>query len=89
LKETVAAPVKKLEIMAVGDPPGLLRDTPLSAKVGTYFADRRRSSVVVFRSRTQATEPGFVSVLFTEEHKMSILKCHKTKIMNVYDESFF
>jgi hypothetical protein len=29
--------------MAVGDPPRWLRDAPLSAKVGTNFADRRRS----------------------------------------------
>jgi hypothetical protein len=27
----------------LGDPPGWPRDTPLSAKVGTNFADKRRS----------------------------------------------
>jgi hypothetical protein len=29
---------------------------PLSANVGTYFADKRRHSVGIFRSRTKATE---------------------------------
>jgi hypothetical protein len=37
------APVYKTEITAVGDPPRSLRDTPLSAKVGTNFADKWRS----------------------------------------------
>jgi hypothetical protein len=31
------------EITAVGDPPRRLRDSPLSAEVGTNFADNRRS----------------------------------------------
>jgi hypothetical protein len=43
------------ENTAVGDPPRQLRNTPLSAKVGTYFADKRRS-VGIVRSLTQATE---------------------------------
>jgi hypothetical protein len=30
------------EITAVEDPPSWLRDTPLSAKVGTNFADKQR-----------------------------------------------
>jgi hypothetical protein len=29
--------------MAIGDPPHLLQDTPLSTKVGANFADKRRS----------------------------------------------
>jgi hypothetical protein len=33
----------KTDITAVGDPPPWLRDTPLSAKVGTNFANKRRS----------------------------------------------
>jgi hypothetical protein len=37
----VAAAVKKPEIMALGDWPRWLRDNPLSAKVGTNFADKR------------------------------------------------
>jgi hypothetical protein len=43
LKEKVAAPVEKTENTAVGDPPRWLRDTPVIAKVGTNFADKRRS----------------------------------------------
>jgi hypothetical protein len=43
LKEKVAAPVKKTEIMAVGYPPPWLCDTPLSAKVDTNLADKRLS----------------------------------------------
>jgi hypothetical protein len=39
LKEKVAA----ADITAVGNSPRLLRDTPLSAKVDTNFADKRRS----------------------------------------------
>jgi hypothetical protein len=35
--------VWKAEITGVGDPPSSLRDTPLSAKVGTDFVDKRRS----------------------------------------------
>ena len=38
----VAAPVQKTEINGRGDPLRWPRDTPLSAKVGTNFADRRR-----------------------------------------------
>jgi hypothetical protein len=34
---------QKTEITAAGDPPRRLCDTPLSAKVGTNFADKRRS----------------------------------------------
>jgi hypothetical protein len=34
---------KSTEITALGDPPRTLRDTLLSAKVGTKFADKRRS----------------------------------------------
>jgi hypothetical protein len=37
------------------DPPHCLLDTPLQAKVGTNFADKRLS-VGIVRSRTQATE---------------------------------
>jgi hypothetical protein len=43
------------EITSVGDPPRWLRDTPLSAKVGTSFADSCRL-VGIVRLRTQATE---------------------------------
>jgi hypothetical protein len=43
LDRKVAAPVKETEIMAVVDPPSWLRDTPLSAKVSTNVADKRRS----------------------------------------------
>ena len=38
----VAAPVQKTEINGRGDPLRWPRDTPLSAKVSTNFADRRR-----------------------------------------------
>jgi hypothetical protein len=41
LKENVAAPVYKTEIMAVGDPPLWLRDSPPSAEVGTSFVHKR------------------------------------------------
>jgi hypothetical protein len=37
------SPVQKTEITVVRDPPRWLRDTPLSSKVGTNFADKRRS----------------------------------------------
>jgi hypothetical protein len=43
LKEKVAASVWKTEITAIEDPPRWLRDTPLSAKVGTNFVNKRRS----------------------------------------------
>jgi hypothetical protein len=43
VKENVAAAVQKAEIAAVGDPPRRLLDTLLSAKVGTNFANKRRS----------------------------------------------
>jgi hypothetical protein len=36
-------PVYKTEIAAVGDPPHWPCDTPLSAKVGTNFVDKRRA----------------------------------------------
>jgi hypothetical protein len=39
LEEKVAVSVKKTEITAVEDQPRWLRDTPLSAKVGTNFTD--------------------------------------------------
>jgi hypothetical protein len=42
-KENIAAPDSKSEITAVGDPLHWLHDTPLSAKVGTNFADQQRS----------------------------------------------
>ena len=42
LKKEVAAPVQKTEINGRGDPLRRPRDTPLSAKVGTNFVDRRR-----------------------------------------------
>jgi len=42
LELKVAAPVQKTEINGRGDPLRLPRDTPLSANVGTNFADRRR-----------------------------------------------
>ena len=38
----VAAPLQKTEINGRGDPLRWPRDTPLSAKVGTNFAERRR-----------------------------------------------
>jgi hypothetical protein len=44
------------------DPPRRLRDTPLSAKVGINFADKRRSLGIV-PSRTQATEFCYMSAL--------------------------
>jgi hypothetical protein len=43
LEELVAAPVYKDENTAVGDPQRCIRDTYLSAKVGTNFADKQRS----------------------------------------------
>jgi hypothetical protein len=43
VKEKVAAPVRKIEITAEGDPPRLLLDILLSVKVGTTFAEKRRS----------------------------------------------
>jgi hypothetical protein len=36
-------PINKTEITAVGDPPLWLRDTPVSAKIGTIFGDKRIS----------------------------------------------
>ena len=42
LNKKVAAPVQKTEINGRGDPLRWPRGTPLSAKVGTNFADRRR-----------------------------------------------
>jgi len=42
LNKKVAAPVQKTEINGRGDPLHWPRDTPLSAKVGINFADRRR-----------------------------------------------
>jgi hypothetical protein len=59
LIEKVAAPVNKIEIMAVGDPQRWLRDTPLPAKYGTNFPGR---SVGIVRSRTQATECDMVTI---------------------------
>jgi hypothetical protein len=53
LEEKVAAPVKKTDNMAVGDP---LCDTPLSAKVGTNFADKRCHSVGIVHSWLESTE---------------------------------
>ena len=38
----IIIPVQKTEINGRGDPLRWPRDTPLSAKVGTNFADRRR-----------------------------------------------
>jgi hypothetical protein len=52
----VATPVYKTEITTVRDQPRWLRDTPLSAKFGTNFADKRRSLGRLVRSRTQVTE---------------------------------
>jgi hypothetical protein len=43
LKEKAAAPVYKTENKVVEDPPRWLHDTLLSEKVGTNFADKRRS----------------------------------------------
>jgi hypothetical protein len=43
LEEKVATSVKKTGITAAGDPRGLLRDIPPSAKVGTNFAGKRQS----------------------------------------------
>jgi hypothetical protein len=42
LEEKLAAPVQKIENTAVGEPPRLLCDTLLSAKVDTNFVDKRR-----------------------------------------------
>ena len=42
LNKKVAAPVQKTEINGRGDPLRWPRDTPLSAKVGTNFADQWR-----------------------------------------------
>jgi hypothetical protein len=42
LDRKVAAPVYKTEITAVGDLSRCLRFTPLSTKVGTNFANKRR-----------------------------------------------
>jgi hypothetical protein len=56
LKENVVASVFKTEITSVGHPPHWLRDTPLSAKVGTNVADKRRSLGRYVCSQTQATE---------------------------------
>jgi hypothetical protein len=42
MNKKVAAPVQKTEINGRGDPLRWPRDTPLSAKGGTNFADRRR-----------------------------------------------
>jgi hypothetical protein len=43
LEEKVEASVYKTEIPDVGDPSRWLCDIPLTAKVGTYFAGKRRS----------------------------------------------
>jgi hypothetical protein len=43
LKRKSSASGLETEITAVGDPPRWLRDTPLSAKIGANFADKRRS----------------------------------------------
>jgi hypothetical protein len=48
----IVVPVQKTEIKGRGDPPRCPRDTPLSAKVGTKFADQRRSLVGIVRLRT-------------------------------------
>jgi hypothetical protein len=45
-----------LEITAVGDPPYWPCDIPLSAKVGTNFADKRRLLGGIVHSRTKAAE---------------------------------
>ena len=42
LEQKVEAPVQKTEMNGRGDPLRWPRDTPLSAKVGTNFADQRR-----------------------------------------------
>jgi hypothetical protein len=62
VKEKVATPVYKTKITAVGDTSRWPRDTPLSAKFGNNFADKRRSLGQLVRSRTQAKE--FVFVCF-------------------------
>jgi hypothetical protein len=43
LERKSSGSVLENEITAVGDPPRWLRDTPLSAKVGNNFADKRQS----------------------------------------------
>jgi len=42
VNKKVTAPVQKTEINGRGEPLRWPRDTPLSAKVGTNFADRRQ-----------------------------------------------
>jgi hypothetical protein len=62
--------------MVVGDPPCLLHDTPLSAKIVTNFADKLLS-LGIFRSWTQATEFVFVylCVSASMEMQLQILAC--------------
>ena len=61
----VAAPVKKIEINGRGDPLRWPRDTLLSAKVGTNFADGGGRSVGIVRSRTKTTEFFYFYFLIT------------------------
>jgi hypothetical protein len=44
------------EITVVGDPLHWPCNTPLSAKIGTNFADKSGRSVDIVRSQTEATE---------------------------------
>jgi len=55
----VAAPGLETEINGCGNPLRWPRDTPLFAKVGTNFADRRRP-LCRYSSRTMATELLFI-----------------------------
>jgi hypothetical protein len=47
-----------------GDPPCLLRDTPLSAKVVANFATSGGRSVGIVRSRTQTMEFFFIIISY-------------------------
>jgi hypothetical protein len=64
----------EIEITAVGDPPRRLCDIPLFEKVGTNFADKRRSFGLV-RSRTLATEFSLVSFIIASSKLNATCEC--------------